>query len=77
MTSTALSAATAPVVSRRADRALWGLHPAGPVPRPGRRDARRRGVPPKEDGAYDRILKKWGTTESAIETSEISPPELK
>ncbi|WP_097986080.1 ABC transporter substrate-binding protein [Streptomyces sp. f150] len=31
----------------------------------------------KEDGTYDRILKKWGTTESAIETSEISPPELK
>ncbi len=32
---------------------------------------------PKEDGTYNRILKKWGTTESAIETSEISPPELK
>ncbi|MFH9694999.1 ABC transporter substrate-binding protein [Streptomyces globisporus] len=31
----------------------------------------------KEDGTYDRILKKWGTAESAIETSEISPPELK
>lgn len=31
----------------------------------------------KEDGTYDRILKKWGTSESAIETSEISPPELK
>ncbi|MFJ1594612.1 ABC transporter substrate-binding protein [Kitasatospora albolonga] len=31
----------------------------------------------KEDGTYDRILEKWGTTESAIETSQISPPELK
>ncbi|UCA49956.1 ABC transporter substrate-binding protein [Streptomyces sp. WA6-1-16] len=31
----------------------------------------------KADGTYDRILRKWGTTESAIETSEISPPELK
>lgn len=31
----------------------------------------------KEDGTYDRILKKWGTTESAIRASEISPPELK
>ncbi|MFI7289055.1 ABC transporter substrate-binding protein [Streptomyces anulatus] len=31
----------------------------------------------KEDGTYDRILKKWGTTESAISASEISPPELK
>ncbi|RPK66838.1 Cystine-binding periplasmic protein precursor [Streptomyces sp. ADI96-02] len=31
----------------------------------------------KEDGTYDRILKKWGTTESAIETSRISPSELK
>ncbi len=29
------------------------------------------------DGTYDRILKKWGTTESAIDRSEISPPELK
>ncbi|QQM44342.1 ABC transporter substrate-binding protein [Streptomyces liliifuscus] len=29
------------------------------------------------DGTYDRILKKWGTTGSAIEKSEISPPELK
>ncbi|MEU0851393.1 ABC transporter substrate-binding protein [Streptomyces flaveolus] len=29
------------------------------------------------DGTYDRILKKWGTTESAIPRSEISPPELK
>ncbi|MEV8448664.1 ABC transporter substrate-binding protein [Streptomyces parvus] len=31
----------------------------------------------KADGTYDRILRKWGTTESAIETAEISPPELK
>ncbi|MFJ2024128.1 ABC transporter substrate-binding protein [Streptomyces sp. NPDC087897] len=31
----------------------------------------------KEDGTYDRILKKWGTAGSAIETSRISPPELK
>ncbi|MFK4226886.1 ABC transporter substrate-binding protein [Streptomyces sp. NPDC019890] len=31
----------------------------------------------KTDGTYDRILKKWGTTESAIEKSEISPPEIK
>lgn len=31
----------------------------------------------KEDGTYDRILKKWGTTGSAIKTSQISPPELK
>ena len=31
----------------------------------------------KADGTYDRILKKWGTTGSAIETSRISPPELK
>ncbi|MET9735383.1 ABC transporter substrate-binding protein [Streptomyces sp. NPDC006458] len=30
-----------------------------------------------EDGTYDRILKKWGTTGSAIARSEISPPELK
>ncbi|MEV0557320.1 ABC transporter substrate-binding protein [Streptomyces sp. NPDC050597] len=29
------------------------------------------------DGTYDRILKKWGTTGSAIGKSEISPPELK
>nr|WSY56010.1 ABC transporter substrate-binding protein [Streptomyces sp. NBC_00886] len=29
------------------------------------------------DGTYDRILKKWGTTGSAIATSKISPPELK
>lgn len=31
----------------------------------------------KTDGTYDRILKKWGTTESAIEKSQISPPEIK
>ncbi|MFJ9059210.1 ABC transporter substrate-binding protein [Streptomyces sp. NPDC102409] len=31
----------------------------------------------KEDGTYDRILKKWGTTGSAIKTSQISPPELR
>ncbi|MFI9153469.1 ABC transporter substrate-binding protein [Streptomyces sp. NPDC053367] len=30
-----------------------------------------------EDGTYARILKKWGTTGSAITRSEISPPELK
>lgn len=30
-----------------------------------------------EDGTYARILKKWGTTGSAITKSEISPPELK
>ncbi|KOU10021.1 MULTISPECIES: ABC transporter substrate-binding protein [Streptomyces] len=29
------------------------------------------------DGTYARILKKWGTAESAIAKSEISPPELK
>ncbi|GAA3102012.1 ABC transporter substrate-binding protein [Streptomyces echinatus] len=29
------------------------------------------------DGTYDRILRKWGTTGSAIEKSRISPPELK
>ncbi|WSQ08058.1 ABC transporter substrate-binding protein [Streptomyces sp. NBC_01231] len=29
------------------------------------------------DGTYDRILKKWGTTGSAITASQISPPELK
>ncbi|MET9034277.1 ABC transporter substrate-binding protein [Streptomyces mirabilis] len=29
------------------------------------------------DGTYDRILKKWGTTGSAIGKSQISPPELK
>ncbi|MER5889272.1 ABC transporter substrate-binding protein [Streptomyces sp. NPDC001941] len=31
----------------------------------------------KADGTYDRILKKWGTSESAIETSRISPPEIR
>ncbi|MEU8675940.1 ABC transporter substrate-binding protein [Streptomyces sp. NPDC048560] len=31
----------------------------------------------KADGTYDRILKKWGTTESAISTSRISPPEIR
>ncbi|WP_318204319.1 ABC transporter substrate-binding protein [Streptomyces sp. SCL15-4] len=29
------------------------------------------------DGSYERILKKWGTTGSAIEESRISPPEQK
>lgn len=29
------------------------------------------------DGTYQRILKKWGTEGSAIETSRISPPEIK
>jgi polar amino acid transport system substrate-binding protein len=29
------------------------------------------------DGTYAKILKKWGTTGSAITKSEISPPELK
>ena len=29
------------------------------------------------DGTYARILEKWGTTGSAIATSQISPPELK
>ncbi|MEU9213067.1 ABC transporter substrate-binding protein [Streptomyces sp. NPDC048415] len=29
------------------------------------------------DGTYDNILKKWGTTGSAIEKSQISPRELK
>ncbi|MFI5886389.1 ABC transporter substrate-binding protein [Streptomyces sp. NPDC051554] len=29
------------------------------------------------DGTYDKILKKWGTTGSAIAKSRISPPELK
>ncbi|MFB7711103.1 ABC transporter substrate-binding protein [Streptomyces sp. NPDC056105] len=29
------------------------------------------------DGTYDKILKKWGTSESAIEESQISPPEIK
>ncbi|MFJ9616414.1 ABC transporter substrate-binding protein [Streptomyces noursei] len=31
----------------------------------------------KKDGTYDRILKKWGTTPSAIATSRISPPEIR
>ncbi|MDQ0797200.1 ABC transporter substrate-binding protein [Streptomyces sp. B1I3] len=31
----------------------------------------------KTDGTYDRILEKWGTGESAIRTSRISPPELR
>ncbi|WP_055698403.1 ABC transporter substrate-binding protein [Streptomyces silaceus] len=30
-----------------------------------------------KDGTYDRILKKWGTQGSAIEKSQISPPEIK
>ncbi|GGJ02604.1 ABC transporter substrate-binding protein [Streptomyces brasiliensis] len=29
------------------------------------------------DGTYEKILKKWGTTDSAITKSQISPPELK
>lgn len=29
------------------------------------------------DGTYDRILRKWGTTGSAIDKSRISPPELR
>ncbi|GGY75510.1 ABC transporter substrate-binding protein [Streptomyces olivaceoviridis] len=29
------------------------------------------------DGTYDRILRKWGTTGSAIEESRVNPPELK
>ncbi|WP_328724470.1 ABC transporter substrate-binding protein [Streptomyces sp. NBC_00259] len=28
-----------------------------------------------KNGTYDRILRKWGTTASAIETSRINPPE--
>ncbi|GHB62628.1 ABC transporter substrate-binding protein [Streptomyces xanthochromogenes] len=31
----------------------------------------------KQDGTYDRILAKWGTTGSGIEQSQISPPEHK
>ncbi|MFJ6854720.1 transporter substrate-binding domain-containing protein [Streptomyces sp. NPDC091271] len=31
----------------------------------------------KADGTYDRILKKWGTTGSAIGTSQISPAEVR
>jgi polar amino acid transport system substrate-binding protein len=30
-----------------------------------------------KDGTYARILKKWGTTDSAISESRISPPEVK
>ncbi|MFI8518271.1 ABC transporter substrate-binding protein [Streptomyces sp. NPDC085481] len=30
----------------------------------------------KADGAYDRILRKWGLTDSAIASSRISPPEI-
>ncbi|MFG3349730.1 transporter substrate-binding domain-containing protein [Streptomyces sp. NPDC048018] len=30
----------------------------------------------KADGTYDRILRKWGVTASAISESRISPPEL-
>ncbi|MFE9663658.1 transporter substrate-binding domain-containing protein [Streptomyces sp. NPDC005955] len=30
-----------------------------------------------ENGTYDRILAKWGTTGSALKSSEISPPEAK
>ncbi|MGP3999522.1 ABC transporter substrate-binding protein [Streptomyces sp. 8N706] len=30
-----------------------------------------------KDGTYDRILKKWGTTASAISESRINPPEHK
>jgi polar amino acid transport system substrate-binding protein len=29
------------------------------------------------DGTYQKILKKWGTTGSGIEKSQISPPEIK
>ncbi|MBB5157741.1 ABC transporter substrate-binding protein [Saccharopolyspora phatthalungensis] len=29
------------------------------------------------DGSYQRILRKWRTTASAIQTSQISPPELR
>ncbi|MFI6724035.1 ABC transporter substrate-binding protein [Streptomyces sp. R-74717] len=31
----------------------------------------------KADGTYDKILKKWGISASAIKTSQISPPEIK
>lgn len=31
----------------------------------------------KADGTYDRILKKWGISASAVATSQISPPEIK
>ncbi|MGW1842422.1 ABC transporter substrate-binding protein [Streptomyces sp. NPDC001966] len=30
----------------------------------------------KADGTYDRILRKWGISASAIRTSQISPPEI-
>ncbi|MFG2873145.1 ABC transporter substrate-binding protein [Streptomyces sp. NPDC048338] len=30
----------------------------------------------KKDGTYDRILRKWGLTDSAIAESRISPPEI-
>ncbi|MEU2127841.1 ABC transporter substrate-binding protein [Streptomyces sp. NPDC018352] len=30
----------------------------------------------KADGTYDRILKKWGISASAIKASQISPPEI-
>lgn len=30
----------------------------------------------KADGTYDRILRKWGLTDSAIAESRISPPEI-
>ncbi len=29
-----------------------------------------------QNGAYQAILDKWGTTDSAIPKSQISPPEL-
>ncbi|MEV1022709.1 ABC transporter substrate-binding protein [Streptomyces sp. NPDC050264] len=29
------------------------------------------------NGTYAKILKKWGTTASAVDTSQISPPEIK
>ncbi|MEE4489854.1 ABC transporter substrate-binding protein [Streptomyces sp. BE230] len=31
----------------------------------------------KTDGTYNRILKKWGISASGVETSQISPPEIK
>ncbi|MFE7107318.1 ABC transporter substrate-binding protein [Streptomyces sp. NPDC057575] len=31
----------------------------------------------KADGTYDRILRKWGISASAIKASQISPPEIK
>ncbi|MER6052382.1 ABC transporter substrate-binding protein [Streptomyces sp. NPDC001793] len=30
----------------------------------------------KKEGTYDRILRKWGTTPSALAVSRISPPEI-